>query len=165
MHRIVRNIGVPLALSILSATVARADTLTYNFLATATPYGAISATLPASPTPTSFTANSFTLASTPVIVDGDPATVNIDFYLSTAGGGAAGQGTRVEGDQLFTGSTSSPTFRLGTFEVGGFQLNISQAISVIPEPASLFLLGTGAVGVYGVFRRRRNSETDTEEAA
>jgi len=165
MRHLVRNVGLPLALSFLSAAMARADTLTYDFFAAATPYGAVITMLPASPTPTAYAANSFTLSSIPVIVDGDPATVNIDFYLLAAGGGAAGEGVRVEGAQLFTGSTATPTFKLGTFDVGGFQVNISQAVSAIPEPASLFLLGTGAIGVYGAFRRRMNSENDTREAA
>jgi hypothetical protein len=157
MRNLARNVGVLLALPILSAAVVRADTLAYKFLATGTPYGEITATMPASPTPASFTATSFELSSIPVVVDGDPVTENIDFYTSAAGGGAAGAGVHVDGDQLFTGLTSSPTFKLGTFTVGGFDLTISQAASAVPEPASLFLFGTGALIAYGVFKRKLDS--------
>ena len=63
---------------------------------------------------------------------------------------------------LFTGSPSSPTFALGTFNLsGGFTsgastLTISQAaVAAVPEPGTwaMMLLGFGAVG-FAVRRRR-----------
>jgi hypothetical protein len=154
MRRFARILAVSLAVPVLCAT-AHAATLMYDFSATGTPYGDISLSLPASPTPTSFTANSFELTSVPLVVDGDSVTENIDFYTTAAGGGAAGGGVRVDGGQLFTGSTSSPTFLTGTFPVSGFNLMISNPNpSAVPEPTSLILLGTGLLGAVGVLKRK-----------
>lgn len=152
MRRLARIVALSLAVPFLCA-MAHAATM-YDFSATGTPYGNITLTLPASPTPASFTSTSFELSSVPLIVDGDPAVENIDFFTLAAGGGAGGAGVRVDGPQLFTGSTSSPTFLTGTFPIGGFTLTISPAASAVPEPSSLFLLGTGLLGACGLLRKR-----------
>lgn len=69
------------------------------------------------------------------------------------------------GPNLFNGSTTSPMFNLGTFNLGqvmtgagtgGGRLTISQApASAVPEPATwaMLLAGFGMVG-YGMRRRR-----------
>lgn len=152
MRKLARTLTLLSALP-LGAVAAHADTLMDNFVATNTPFGTITATLPASPTPTSFTATSFEIPSGPVIVDGDTVMVNVDFFTLAAGGGAQGGGVRIDGPQLFSGPTSSPTFLLGTFPLGGFDLTISQAAAV-PEPSSLALLGTGFLGICAVLRRK-----------
>lgn len=70
------------------------------------------------------------------------------------------------GTQLYTGSESSPTFKLGSFNLTAFTnpsvtgtLTISNPTSGVPEPATwaMMLLGFGAVG--GAMRRRRQKIT------
>ena len=81
------------------------------------------------------------------------------------------------GPKLFTGTVKKPTFKEGTFKLtqvdcgGGietaavseaklgpckYNLSIDPAAAPTPtpEPGSLALLGTGALGVFGVVRRR-----------
>lgn len=152
MRNLARIVSVSLAIPVMCA-MAHAATMS-DFSATGTPYGDISLTLPTSPTPTSFTADSFSLTSVPLIVDGDSATEDITFYTSSAGGGGGGGGARVTGDQLFSGPTSSPTFLSGNFTVGDFSVMISPASTPVPEPASLLLLGTGILGACGVVRNK-----------
>jgi hypothetical protein len=143
MRKIARTFALLFA-ALVVGTAARADTLTYNFIASNTPEGIVSTSLPASPTPLSFTTGSFQI-TVPLIVDGDPLTIPVDFYTAASGGGAGGQGVRVEGPTLFTGLTSSPTFLTGTFAFGDFNLTISPQPSAVPEPSSLFLFGSGAL--------------------
>jgi hypothetical protein len=109
----------------------------------------------------SFTTNSFQII-VPLIVDGDPLTIPVDFYTAASGGGAGGQGVRVEGPVLFTGLTSSPTFLTGTFAFGDFNLTISPQPSAVPEPSSLFLFGSGALLCGLLIRKLRVFAMDSD---
>lgn len=72
-------------------------------------------------------------------------------------------GSVVGGGTLFTGSLTSPTFNLGTFNIGGGfgpsgTLTISRVNAAVPEPATwaMMLMGFGAMGVS--MRRRRRTQ-------
>jgi hypothetical protein len=135
----------------------------------------ISFTLPGSPNVSTNDTISFTLDTISVDINGANQNDNITFYTSAGLGGLATVRDSndklildLEGVQLFTGTTSDPTFITGgpfaltSTDLAGvpkydedFTLNIDgPATSVTPEPSSLVLLGTGLLGVVGVVRRR-----------
>lgn len=88
----------------------------------------------------------------------DTSSVNLDAYYNTFGFGLEFSGP------IFSGTLASPTFNLGTYRgAGAFGLaytdvltitSVPDAIATTPEPSSIALLGTGALCVAGVLRRR-----------
>lgn len=158
-----------LAPALLFASVAaRASTIDDFTLQSGTTTITFSIPLPASPD--NSLEGVFSDFDVPVAVNGTAATSSSseetflnstfdapkDLHVSYA---LAGQ-TEVlneDGQQLYTGSESSPTFDLGTFAfTSGDTLTITQVATpaVTPEPSSIALLGTGLLGAAGVLRKR-----------
>jgi hypothetical protein len=154
----------------LPAVAAHASTMDlFTFSLVGMP-GTGTATLPASPTPSSMVNGvSFTINNLATTYDGTPLSGAVTFL---AAGGAEGGGFVFTGPLLFSGTVADPTFNLGTFALHGMpdlgsgpvattaDLSITSMSSpgipsaATPEPASLALVGTAALGLAGIVRRR-----------
>jgi hypothetical protein len=128
MSHLVRIVTVLSALPLLSAVMACADPLTYDFISKDAPIATITLAPPVSPAAPTFKLDSVAVKSSPLIAEGDLATENIDFSDMTA-----------TGEEV----TASAT--------------IAKFISSVPEPSSLALLGTGVLAMCFEMKRSSRS--------
>jgi hypothetical protein len=147
---------------------AHADSID-NFTLTDIAGGTITFSLPASP-PVFGPSSPFLFEPFPVLLSFDPTffgNTNLDgqilFYSALGGGGLdviishPGGTTPIldHGDLLYAGTTADPTFLTGSFHVGADTLTITPQAGPVPEPSSLVLLATGALGVLCFARQGR----------
>lgn len=117
------------------------------------------------PTPVSFDAGSFTLNGSASYTAGVFGAYRVDgpftFYTASNFGGFDSPLNIYFSDQLFTGTTAAPVFRLGTFALDSGSITISAVTSSVPEPATwgLMIVGFGMIGAAS--RRRRVKTTVT----
>lgn len=121
-------------------------------------------TLPASPVISH--SYDFGFAIAPVLVNegGVEVVRQIDFFDAATGGGLLiespdGPDFNGQGDTLYIGSNTQPTFLLGTFDLVGTDsgvLTISNS-EAAPEPSSAVLLAMGLLGLFCLVRRKVNT--------
>lgn len=85
------------------------------------------------------------------------------FYTAGLGGGVSSSEFSFGNPQLFSGSTSAPTFLTGVFASYDFVVSapatvtITPATSPVPEPSNMILFGTSILGAAGALKRKLRS--------
>jgi hypothetical protein len=158
-------------LLLLAATAlpiaAHADPID-NFTLTDIVGDTITFSLPASPPvgpsdPYLFETYTVVLSFNPTYFGNKNLDGQIVFYSALGGGGLnvmiyhPGLPTQIidQGDLLYSGTTTDPTFLTGTFHFGSDTLTITPQTGPVPEPSTLALLATGTLGILRLARQRR----------
>jgi hypothetical protein len=152
--------ALALALAVVAAPLAKADTLDFTITGQGSSY---TFSLDSRPTPDVEVAGVFFRLDN-VLVNVDNMfgqTSSINFFNSFASGGVSlvdlGN-LALSGPQLYTGTEAAPTFLTGQFSlmsgVDPYTLTITPESSPVPEPSTLLLLGTGALVTLGSIRPR-----------
>lgn len=146
------------AVSLLAPVAAHASTMDTFTLTSNSDGSVITFQLPQTPTSTSPSFGGFEVDD----VATSAGLRDILFFDISNGGGLTVDGSGLPyGPQLFSGTDDDPTFLLDTFQLSNnpdlstddYTLAITQ-VSATPEPSSLLMLGTGALAVCGVMRRK-----------
>jgi hypothetical protein len=150
------RLAAVLAVVILAAPFAVSDTI-YSGTQVFGGDGSFSFSIPENPTPSTFVDHYFETSITNIFGCGS----SIIFFTDTAFGGFNGCGVSLEGPQLFSGPTSSPTMlpvnslysHQQGFELQVWHITSTTSTTPVPEPSTTMLLGSGLIGIAG-FRRR-----------
>jgi len=149
--------------SAVTAGSATAEPLLYNFTATAAEYPSFSFNIDSNPSSFNMGAYSFMVNVQNYTVNGAPAssTPGFTFYTSVDGGGLNSPTTSYFGQQLFSGTLSTPTLSTGKFTLFSsnslaIALGTLNVTSAVPEPATwaMMLVGFGMIGATARYRRR-----------
>lgn len=144
-----------LALALVAAPLAKADTLDFTITGQGSTY---TFSLDSSPTPDlSVDAVFFRLDNQLINIDNQFGETSDIRFNSFAAGGVSFLSLTLSGPQLYTGTEASPTFLTGPFTLASgldtYSLTITPESSPVPEPASLVLLATGAIATFHSLRR------------
>ena len=149
------------ALTLASCLVAPANAAVYLFKYTGD--ASVSWRLPSRPIPSYHHSFLFQIEDVATMSNGVSSSGKINFYKSSFHGGFYLYSPLIVGgaQQLFTGTTEFPTFKLGTFTTVGRVVspgNGTLTISLVPESTTWAMLIAG-LGLTGAAMRRRRSAT------